>query len=207
LPIVLISLAVLLVLCVGGGVAIYLAARNTVDGIADSVDDRPSARPPAATTEATPRRTISVVEPSKLNGRPKLTNPQFADVAEDLETAFGQLPGAGKTVSALYGTPAERDVVVIAAAEADVADPARMLSGTFLGAGVGGMEVTGLQTVEAGPLGGTAKCGTVDETDLELIMCGWADEGSVGWVLWYFESMSKAKAEFPKLRGQIEKAS
>ena len=94
----------------------------------------------------------------------------------------------------------------MAAAEAEVDDPAAALSGTFAGAGLSGLKVTGIQTIDPGPLGGAATCGKANEADIDIVMCGWADEGSIGWVMWYFESASKAKAEFAKLRGQIEKA-
>jgi hypothetical protein len=39
--------------------------------------------------------------------------------------------------------------------------------------------VTDLHDVEAGSLGGTAKCGTTKSEDGELAVCGWADHGSL----------------------------
>lgn len=214
LPITLVSIAVFLVLCVGGGTAVYLAGRNT----ADDVTARPTGFPTTgstATPEQTvtadpteePSATITVVEPKTLGGRPKLTDPQFAGAAEELQQGLQQVPDATETVGALYGSPAKQNIVIVAAAAAEIDNPKRELDGTFLGAGVGGLKLSGITSISPGPLGGAAKCGRGEAGGAPLIMCGWADEGSVGWVIWYFKSMSSAKAEFPALRSQVEKKS
>jgi len=211
LPIVLVSIAVVLVLCIGGGTAIFLAARNKADDINDDVQKAlatPTATVPTdEPTTAAPASTIKIIEPKKLGGRPKLTDPQFAGVAEELKSGLADVPQAGNTVGALYGTPAKRDIVVIAGAEAPVEDPGKELDGTFLGAGIGGLKVTGITTVSPGALGGEAKCGNANASGVKLAMCGWADKGSVGWIIWYFKSASQVKGEFTKLRGQIETSS
>jgi hypothetical protein len=202
---------VVLVLCVGGSVAIYLAGRNTVDDVADTLTTTPPTRG-TTTTEPTDEPTapsatdITVVEPKTLGGRPKLTDPQFAGAAKQLEEGLAEVPNATETVGALYGTPTKQDIVIVAAAAAPVDNPKKELDGTFLGAGVGGLEITGITTANPGSLGGFAKCGKGEAGGAPLIMCGWADEGSVGWVIWYYKSMSSAKAEFPKLRAQVEKS-
>jgi hypothetical protein len=214
LPITLVSIAVVLVLCLGGGTAIYLVGRNTADNRAEEVQSAtPSPRltgnaePTEDATTEPPASTITVVEPKTLGGRPKLTDAQFAGAAEELEQGLAAVPDATETVGALYGTPEKQDIVIVAAAAAPIEDPKRELDATFLGAGVGGLKLTGITNADAGALGGVAKCGKGDAGGAPLIMCGWADEGSVGWVIWYFKSMSKAKAEFSKLRAQVEKKS
>ncbi|MEV4702585.1 hypothetical protein [Actinoplanes sp. NPDC049316] len=219
LPITLVSIAVFLVLCVGGGTAVYLAGRNTADDIADAVAttaptpwdaEAPDPTLPTFPTEdptEAPAATITVVEPKKLGGRPKLTDPQFAGAAKQLEEGLKEVPNATATVGALYGTPGRRNIIIVAAAAAKVSNPERELNGTFLGAGVGGLKLTGITKTSPGPLGGAAQCGRGEAGGAPLIMCGWADEGSVGWVIWYYKSMSSAKAEFPELRGQVEKKS
>jgi hypothetical protein len=128
-------------------------------------------------------------------------------VAERLQSALAGAPGATKSVGALYGTPSKRDIVVVAGVEAPVADPAKEMDGTFFGAGVGGLEVTGITDVDPGPLGGEARCGKSESAGVDLAFCAWADEGSVGWIMWYFKSVKQVKGEFAKLRGEIEKSS
>jgi hypothetical protein len=214
LPIVLISIAVVLVLCIGGGTAIFLAAKNKADKIVNEAQKAlatptttvPTGDPTSKPTTNT-SSTITITEPKTLGGRPKLTDPRFAGVAEALKSGLADVPDAGNTVGALYGTVSKRDIVVIAGAEAPIADPAKELDGTFLGAGVGGLKVTGITTVSPGSLGGVAKCGNANASGFNLAMCGWADNGSVGWIIWYFKSASQVKSEFAKLREQIEKSS
>jgi hypothetical protein len=110
-------------------------------------------------------------------------------------------------VCAIYGTPAKRDIVVIAAAAAPIDDPQRELDSRLLGAGIGGLKLNGVSSVDTGSLGGTGKCGKADDKNLDMAMCGWADDGSLGWIMFFFSSVKSAKAEFPKLRAQIEKES
>ncbi|MFG1604177.1 hypothetical protein [Actinoplanes sp. NPDC049265] len=217
LPITLVSIAVFLVLCVGGTTAVVLVARNTANSVENNAQNYtpptlPSIDPidpidPAPTTEPPAAKTITIVEPRTLGGRPKLTDDQFQDVTDQLKADLGKIPNARNTVGALYGQVAKQNIVVIAGVEADVDNPSQELSGTFLGAGVGGLKVTGITSISAGPLGGVAKCGKADASGIDMVLCGWADEGSVGWIIWYFKTISKAKTEFAALRGQIEKSS
>jgi hypothetical protein len=205
---------VVLVLCGGGTTAVVLAARNTANSIGDinptytpDLTD-PTAEPTAEpTTEPPAEKTITIVEPETLNGRPKLTDDQFKDVADQLRDDLDKIPNASNTVGALYGTVAKRDIVVIAGVEAPVRNPSQELNGTFLGAGVGGLKVSGIVTIDPGPLGGVAKCGKADASGVDMALCAWADDGSVGWVIWYFKSVSKAKGEFAKIRAEVEKSS
>jgi hypothetical protein len=211
-PIVLVSLAVILVLCVGGGTAIFMAGRNKAKEIVDTAKDAannptsPAGTPTGKPTQK-PHPKITVTEPKTLGGRPKLTDAQFSTLADELQKGLASVPNATATVGALYGTPAKQDIVIIASAAAPIANPKRELDSTFLGAGIGGLKVTGLKTINAGPLGGVAKCGKADAGGIDLAMCSWADDGSVGWIMSFFKSVNSAKAEFPKLRGQIEKKS
>ncbi|GGQ56978.1 hypothetical protein [Couchioplanes azureus] len=208
LAITLVSIAVALVLCVGGGTALYLVGRNAADDVTTSPTAAPVA--PSATPERTesteePAADITVVEPKTLGGRPRVTDPQFAGAVDELKEELEDMPRATETVGALYGTPAERDLVIVAAVASEVEDPQRELNATFLGAGVSGLKLTGLTTPSAGSLGGVAKCGKGEAGGAPVVVCGWADEGSVGLLIWYYKSMNSAKAEFPKLRAQVEK--
>ena len=208
-PIVLVSLAVVVVLCVGGGTAIFMAGRNNAKEIVDTANPT-SASPQGTPTDGPTQNStskITVVKPKTLGGRPQLTDAQFSTLADELQSGLADVPDATATVGALYGTPAKRDIVVIAGAAAPIDNPKRELDSTFLGAGIGGLKVSGIKTIDAGPLDGVAKCGKADAGGVDLAMCGWADDGSVGWIMFFFKSVNSAKAEFPKLRAQIEKKS
>lgn len=207
LPIILTAVAIVLVLCVGGVVALYMVGKNAADDANDQLDalSTPTAGTSAKAPEPTKAAsTIKIVEPKTLGGRPKLTDPQFAGVAKELQTSLKEVPGATNSVGALYGTVEKQDIVIVAAAEAPIDNPAKELDQTFLGAGVGGLKVSNISSASTGTLGGSAKCGSAETSGIDMAICSWADDGSLGMVIWYFKSVSKAKTEFPKLRAQIE---
>ena len=208
-PITLLSIALVLVLCVGGGTALYLVGRNNAEGTTDVAVSAPPTRQPTTRqpTTAPPTPTISIVEPRTLGGRPKVTDPQFANRVDLLEQRLALVPGASQAVGAIYGTPAKRDLVVVVAAKAFVADPKTDLDKVFTGSTVDELKLTNISSIPAGPLGGVAKCAKGDAGGAPLAMCAWADEGSTGWLFWYFTSLSKAEDQFVELRGQVEKKS
>jgi hypothetical protein len=210
LPITLMSIAVVLVLCLGGGTVLYLVGRNnTLGGIADSLaTPTPTPTPtPTATVASPPTSTITVVAPKTLGGRRKVTDPKFAGAQEQLRQGSADVKGATKTVAAIYGNPAKGDMVVVAAAATPIDNPQRELDGFFAGADLGQLKLSGITVAEAGKLGGVAKCAKGKAGGAPMIMCGWADEGSIGWVTWYYTSMKQAKNELPKIREQVEKKS
>ena len=209
LPIVLISVAIALVLCVGGAVALYAIGKDKVDEINaaanPSAGSTKTAKPTSEATKAP--ATIRIVEPKTLGGRPKLTDAQFASAAAELEKSLKKVPGATKSVGALYGTVSKRNIVMVAAAQAPIDHPKRELDAVFAGAGVDGVKISNIGSVPTGSLGGSAKCGKAVADDVTMAICSWADAGSLGMFIWYFKSVSTAKAEFPKLRAEVEKRS
>ena len=50
------------------------------------------------------------------------------------------------------------------------------------------MRIDGVASVEPGALGGKAKCGTADAGGTDIAVCGWADAGCVGILMWYSAS-------------------
>jgi hypothetical protein len=208
-PIVLAAVVALLVLC---GVAVYVLYDDTKDQIKDAAKlgtlptDAPAVPTPAKTTPAPDRPEVSLIEPAKLGGRPKLTDPQFAGAAESVKSALAGAPGATGSIGALYGTPSKQNIVMVAGASAPVRNPARELDNTLAGVGTGGLKLSGIIEVDAGPLGGKAKCGNSGTSGVKMAVCAWADDGSIGMIAWYFKSVKNIKDEFIPLRGQVEKS-
>jgi len=212
LPIVLISVAIVLVLCVGGVAALYMVGKNAADDVTDAVNNLPTSTSTAAPTdEPTTAPTtqaaanVTITEPATLGGRKKLTSAQFAAIAEQLKGGLETVPGATNTVGALYGDVGDQDIVIVAAAEAPIKNPKAELEQTFYGAGIGGLKIDNITTAPTGKLGGAAKCGSSETSGVDMAICTWADEGSVGMFIWFDEPVSKAKTEFPKLRAEVEK--
>jgi len=214
LPIVLTIIGIVLVLCVGGGTAVALVVKNQNNK--NKAVDTSSTTPTQSTDEPTPEQTeettappqttkVTIAAPKKLGGRPKLNNDTLAGVTDTLKTTLGQIPGATNSVGALYGTISKQDMVLLAAAEAPIDNPDAMLDLMFGSASSGGNKVTNVTSAPTGSLGGAAKCGSTTSASTNMVLCTWADSGSLGMLIFYDKSVAKAKAEFPKLRAQIEK--
>nr|BFE65415.1 hypothetical protein GCM10020063_099410 [Dactylosporangium thailandense] len=58
--------------------------------------------------------------------------------------------------------------------------------------------------VDAGPLGGTMRCGTTKVDDADLTVCGWADNGSLGVALFSNSPVSDSAKSLVELRTAVE---
>ncbi|KAB1906062.1 hypothetical protein [Micromonospora sp. AMSO31t] len=184
--ILLIVLAVVLVLCVGGGVAVWFAAKDEVGEVVQATKTR-------------------LVEPTTLAGRPKVSEPDLQTAATQMKSEIAKdVPNATSTVGAFYGDPAKKDLVMIAGASGVIADPQKEMADavTEITPELGAKE---FKTVDAGPLGGDAKCGDGKAQDVPVAVCLWADKGSLGMVVVYFKSAAEIQQEFVTMRGEIEK--
>ncbi|MET7836535.1 hypothetical protein ABZS44_27335 [Micromonospora sediminicola] len=184
--ILLIVLAVVLVLCVGGGVAFWLAAGDDVKDVVTATKTR-------------------VVEPTTLGGRPKVSQPELQSAALQMKSEFSKdVPNATSTAGAFYGDPAKKDLVMIAGVSGVIADPKKEMADaiTAITPELGAKE---FKTVDAGPLGGDAKCGDGKTEGIPVGVCIWVDKGSLGMVVIYFKSAAELQSEFVSLRGEIEK--
>ncbi|MEU8254112.1 hypothetical protein AB0C06_07575 [Micromonospora inaquosa] len=186
--IVLIVLAVVLVLCLGGVAITWFALKGPVNEALDASKTR-------------------VVAPATLAGRPKLTDPELQTAADQ---AANEMKSGSTTetsaVAAFYGDPTKQDLVMIAGMSALLADPKKELDAYVTGLAKQ-LTVGEMTAVDAGPLGGEARCGDGKAETVPLGICVWADRGSLGMVVMYFKSANQAKAEFTAIRGQVEQQS
>ncbi|MBX7268303.1 hypothetical protein KIF24_21265 [Micromonospora sp. Llam7] len=183
--IVLIVLAVLLVLCAGGATAIWFAVKDEVGEAVDATRTR-------------------MVAPDTLAGRPKITDPELQQAADDMvRNITSTVQNETSAVGAFYGDLAAEDLVMIAGASGLMADPQQELDQaiTDLSAQLG---LTNVAATDPGPLGGEASCGDGRSDGLPLGVCAWADRGSVGVFVIFFASRADAEAEFTTIRGQIQ---
>ncbi|WP_165945704.1 hypothetical protein, partial [Micromonospora sp. KC606] len=184
--IVLISLAAVLVLCLGGVAVTIFALKDEAKEAVEAVNTR-------------------VVAPDTLAGRAKATDPSLLAGAKELEAELNKsLPDATSTAGAFYGTVEQKDLVMVAAASGLNTDPAKTLEDTLTGAGQTDVRFKEMKSVDAGPLGGLAKCGDAEASSVPLGVCVWSDKGSIGMIIIYFKSGQEAAAELPTMRGQIQ---
>ncbi|MEU4567676.1 hypothetical protein [Micromonospora sp. NPDC023956] len=183
--ILLIVLAVVLVLCVGGGIAIWATVKDDVGEVVEATKTR-------------------VVAPETLNGRAKVTEPTLVTASEQMAAEIKKdVPEATSTVGAFYGDPAKNDLVMIVGVSGLIADPQKELNDA-ISAVSGNLGASNMVAVEAGPLGGDAKCGDGSSEGVKLGICVWADRGSLGMVVIYFKTGKEAEKEFGTIRAAIE---
>jgi hypothetical protein len=181
LKIVLIVVGAVLALCVAGVAVVAFVAKDTVDDAA----------------------AISIAEPATLGGRAKLDGGEFAAMIDGMEKSLAAYPGASDGFGAFYGSPEDKDMVAAIATKATIVSPETELDASFK-AFAAGSAVTDRAPADTGDLGGSAECGTTNASGIDIAVCGWADKGSVGMILWYFKKAADVQAEFPKLRAEIE---
>ncbi|WP_127542909.1 hypothetical protein [Actinoplanes sp. OR16] len=181
LKIVLIAVAAVLILCVGGIAAVFFIVK-------DASDDASK---------------VAITEPTTLGGRPKLEDGQFAALIAGMESSLAAYPGAADSFGAFYGNAEEQDIVAAIATKATLIDPQKELDASFK-AFAEGAELKDKAPADTGSLGGSAECATTTSSGTDIAVCGWADEGSVGMILWFFKTGADVQAEFPKLRAEIE---
>ena len=185
--IVLIVLAIVVVLCVAGSAVAYFALKDDVGGVLDAADTTVSA-------------------PATLAGKPKISDPDLQSAADSMVTELkAEVPNARDTVAAFYGDPAKQDMVMLVAISGLLADPGKELDDTFTSMNSSGLPVKNVKTVEAGPLGGEAKCGDATAAGQPLGVCVWTDRGSLGLIGVYFKTGDQAYAQFVQMRGEVEK--
>ncbi|GIE80695.1 hypothetical protein Aph02nite_66450 [Actinoplanes philippinensis] len=198
--ITLVSIAIGLVLLVGGGTVIYLLGQKTSGtGAVKGASPSPSASPTAGPAEAD----ISISEPKTLNDYPKIEAEDFESLTGDLEKQLKGYPGADNAFGAVYGDVDDKKLIAALAAEVDIDDPQQMLD-TMFQSFSGKSQLTGVSAAGLGDLGGVAQCGDTTSGEYEMALCGWADEGSVGMFLFFDETAVDVKGDFPDMRAEIE---
>ncbi|WP_328475072.1 hypothetical protein OHA21_17330 [Actinoplanes sp. NBC_00393] len=182
--ITMLSIAIGLVILVGGGIVFYLLGQKFSPDPTDASE-------------------ISISEPDTLNGQPKIEAKELASLTTDLAKELEGYPGAANAFGAVYGSPADKKMIAALAAEVDIDDPQRMLDTVFQSFS-GESQLTGVSPASTGSLGGVAQCGSTVIGKEDVAICGWADEGSVGMFLFFAETAVDVKGDFPDMRAEIE---
>lgn len=189
------SLAIACIVALVTAVLLYDSAAVAPMGAAGS----PS--PPGSVTPSGP------VMPQEIAGRARVTGARGEPADDLLKGLLHDFAGSSISTTGVYGDDKRKTTIVLASVTATSVDPTKDLDKAFSGMRPAegrpniGITVTGLQKVDAGPLGGTAKCGTGDLGGERAAVCGWADKGSVGLVVFFFHSKpAEVKADFLLIR-------
>ncbi|MDG6108136.1 hypothetical protein Daura_45870 [Dactylosporangium aurantiacum] len=116
-----------------------------------------------------------------------------------------------KSVGAIYrdqNGPSEVRTVILVAGTGRIWKPERSLEAAFkavAGPDPGDAGIRDVHDVDAGELGGVARCGEIVDKDGSMAVCGWADNGSLGVALFPGRQMTDAEKALLQLRPAVEK--
>jgi hypothetical protein len=150
-------------------------------------------------------RGTKVAAPPTLDGQPKIKDAELQAVVDQMRsTVLSVVPGSLSSEVGFYGDMTEQKLLAIVALTAPIADPTALLSNALTSLGDSGVVVAQPEPVDPGPLGGQATCGNATASGVELAVCGWADNGSLGLVMFHFTQLDEAKDRFLRIRAEVE---
>ncbi|XVU26903.1 hypothetical protein ACQPZJ_07620 [Actinoplanes sp. CA-054009] len=126
------------------------------------------------------------------------------ETAEYLSTALSADVELDKAVGAVYHDTTQKNVLFLGGTGL-FWTPSNDLETAFGLISDAEGAVTGLHDVDAGPLGGTMKCGSTKTDDGELTVCGWADHGSLAMAMFPSRTESEAAPLLREIRSTVQK--
>ncbi len=157
-----------------------------------------------AITGALAEQNATLRTPDKLVGFTKSTDATRQATAEELKRQLAaDVSGGSSSVAAFYEDPADpKKIVMVYGVTGKISSPAKELDEVFNGS-ANGLGTTDVRAVDAGPLSGEARCGKGRTENLDLIMCAWADHGSVAAVVFFNRDFDSSAALFKQIRNEV----
>jgi hypothetical protein len=201
------------------GVLVLLVCGISGVALLRSSNDKPAAHPttpapsaaataasPSAAAPSTPAANAeypaTIVLPSVVAGLPKLNNADLQKTADDTAVKLKNETDADSAVAGYYAPNGDvTKAVGIVGVTAKIADPQKELTTAFSST----LQISQLQTVAPGPLGGVMQCGNTSSDGIALTICGWADHGSLALGIFLNHSLNDSAALFVKIRAEILK--
>ncbi|MET7423053.1 hypothetical protein [Dactylosporangium sp. NPDC005555] len=149
-----------------------------------------------------------VSTPTQIGAFTLFSTDDAQSTAEYVRDAVVTEVSLDKSVGAIYrdqNGPSEVRTVILVAGTGKIWKPERSLEGAFKA--VAGGDATGIgnvHDVDAGDLGGVARCGEIEDKDGAIAVCGWADNGSLGVALFPGRQVADAEKAFLELRAAVE---
>lgn len=134
------------------------------------------------------------------------TTEEAASAADDLKSIFAAGFSVTTSVAGVYEDPGSATrTVLFVGGTGFLARPDRELGELFSLLDDQAGRVTGVRDVDAGPLGGTMRCGSVTSTDSDtMAVCGWADYGSLAMAMFPERGIDESARLMRDLRAAIQ---
>jgi len=132
------------------------------------------------------------------------TSDDGRQTADYLQTALDADINLNKTTGGVYTDTTGHNVLFFGGT-ATIWSPDTQLDNAFNLISDKQGAVTDLHKIDAGPLGGTMKCGTTKSDDGTLTVCGWADHGSLALAMFPNQPESAAAPLLRTIRAATQK--
>lgn len=204
-----IALGIVLLLLIGGGAtaAVLLAGKNDKKASSSPTTPGPVQTTSSAPTQGPPASTITLTTPQSVGDYSLATDPAFTGLADQAKSGLSGL-GASTTdtIAAAYQNSGDATkLALVIAATAPLSNPDAELDALFTGFAQGlGSSPTDVHEVDAGPLGGKAKCANATSSGQDMLVCGWVDDGSLGVVVMFNTESSEGEGVFLDFRSAVE---
>jgi hypothetical protein len=192
--------AVLVLLICGIGAVALLRSDNESDVSTDPSRGTTagSSTPPSPTRAAEYPASLSL--PEQVAGMNKVNSPQLNETANSTATKLKTRLNADHAIAGYYAPPGDPTRAVgLVGVTTRIANPDAELKTAFSST----LNVTGVQDVDPGPLGGIMRCGNTSSGGSALTVCGWADGGSLAIGIFINRSLSESATVFRQIRGEI----
>ena len=152
----------------------------------------------------------TVSTPAQVGSFTLFSTDDATNTAEYVRDAVVAEVSLDKSVGAIYrdqNGPSEVRTVILVAGTGRIWKPERSLDAAFkavAGPRRRGRRFRDVHDVDAGDLGGVARCGVIVDKDGAMAVCGWADNGSVGVVLFPGRQVADAEKALLQLRSAVE---
>jgi hypothetical protein len=122
--------------------------------------------------------------PDSIDGMNKLDDPTFQQISDEMVAELKSQANGSSTLGAIYAPGDDpKQAVILAGVTALFVNTGSQIDSAFSSMGTGEVQVTNVASVDAGSMGGSARCGGAESSDISIGVCVWADHGSVGLVM------------------------
>jgi hypothetical protein len=147
----------------------------------------------------------TLTAPQTVAGMSKQTDPSLATAAEQMVTSLTTTLHPSSAIGAFYAPNNDRNqLVLIAGVTSLIFSHGKQIDDAFAGESRSGIPMSGIATVDPGPMGGEAKCGDgMGGTGTLVSLCVWADYGSLGLVVAYNRQPAEAAELMRRMRAEV----
>ncbi|MFC4126294.1 hypothetical protein [Nocardia rhizosphaerae] len=151
------------------------------------------------TPSGTESRAVRLTEPDALQGIPRISDPATLGELAAVQRGYGE---DVDSVVAIYGHSRTQPELLVHVVASGLKNPESnvelLLSDTV---GTTPQDVT---SIDAGPLGGIARCATAVTDQGPSALCSWVADNSFGKIVWVGVTKADIARDFVAIRSQLE---